>query len=88
MNITPTRPIGPDKLNQLRHILFLKDMDGVRAQMRRHAQIIAPKFALVEETLERRLSGKGIASWDKAARRLFHQCGRDGRLRQAHGRFV
>ncbi len=57
--------IGPDKLNQLRHILFLKDMDGVRAQMRRHAQIIAPKFALVEETLERRLSGKGIASWTK-----------------------
>ena len=39
--------IGPDKLNQLRHIYFLRDMEGVHAQMQRHRKIIAPKFQTV-----------------------------------------
>ena len=55
--------IGPDKLNQLRHVRFLRDMDGVRAQMRRHAAIIKPKFDAVQEILGRELGGKGIATW-------------------------
>ncbi|MDL9979195.1 aminotransferase [Microbacterium candidum] len=55
--------IGPDKINQLRHILFFGDADGVRAHMRRHRDILAPKFAAVEDVLSARLGGLGIASW-------------------------
>ncbi|MGD8400387.1 MAG: aminotransferase class I/II-fold pyridoxal phosphate-dependent enzyme [Bacillota bacterium] len=57
--------IGPDKLNQLRHIRFFKDMAGIRAQMQRHAAIIKPKFDKVQEILGRELWGLGIASWTK-----------------------
>jgi DNA-binding transcriptional MocR family regulator len=57
--------IGPDKLNQLRHVRFFKDGAGIRAQMRRHAAIIKPKFDKVQEVLERELGGRGIASWTK-----------------------
>ena len=57
--------IGPDKLNQLRHIYFLKDMDGVKAQMKRHRAILEPKFRIVQEKLEQELGGKEIASWSK-----------------------
>ena len=55
--------IGPDKLNQLRHIRFLPDMAHVEAQMKRHAAIIAPKFEAVLEILSKRLGGKGIGEW-------------------------
>lgn len=55
--------IGPDKLNQLRHISFLKDMDGVKAQMLRHREILEPKFRTVIGKLESELSGKNVASW-------------------------
>ena len=55
--------IGYDKLNQLRTVRFLKDAEGVRAQMRRHAALIAPKFRLVLDTLERELGGTGVAEW-------------------------
>ena len=55
--------IGPDKLNQLRHLYFLKDFDGVKAQMAKHRALIAPKFRAVEEKLESQLAGKHIASW-------------------------
>ncbi|MBM3187973.1 MAG: aminotransferase class I/II-fold pyridoxal phosphate-dependent enzyme [Chloroflexi bacterium] len=57
--------IGPDKLNQLRHVRFLRDMDGIRAQMRKHAAILKPKFDAVDEILTRELAGKGVASWTK-----------------------
>ena len=57
--------IGPDKINQLRHVRFLRDLDGVKAHMRRQAAIIAPKFAVVLDTLERELGGLGIAEWTK-----------------------
>jgi DNA-binding transcriptional MocR family regulator len=57
--------IGPDKVNQLRHVAFLRDLDGVKAQMRRQAAFIAPKFASVLDTLERRLGGLGIADWTR-----------------------
>ena len=57
------KSIGPDKVNQLRHLNFLGDADGVRRHMLRHQQILAPKFALVLETLDRRLSDSKVASW-------------------------
>ncbi|MDN5716622.1 MAG: aminotransferase class I/II-fold pyridoxal phosphate-dependent enzyme [Janibacter sp.] len=57
--------IGPDKVNQLRHVEFFGDADGVRAHMRRHAEIIAPKFAEVDRVLSERLGGLGVATWNR-----------------------
>lgn len=57
------RSIGPDKVNQLRHLRFFGDADGVRLHMRRHQEILAPKFELAAEILERRLGDSKIASW-------------------------
>ncbi|TWH47609.1 aminotransferase class I/II-fold pyridoxal phosphate-dependent enzyme [Sporomusa sp. KB1] len=57
--------IGPDKINQLRHIRFFKDLAGIQAHMRRHAAILKPKFDLVLETLEAGLGDKGLAAWSK-----------------------
>lgn len=56
--------IGPDKLNQLRHAMFLKDADGVRALMAKHREIIAPKFEMVDSILTDRLGGHGVATWN------------------------
>jgi len=55
--------IGPDKINQLRHVLFLKDMDTILAHMGRHAAILRPKFDAVQRVLRRELAGKGVAWW-------------------------
>jgi DNA-binding transcriptional MocR family regulator len=55
--------IGPDKVNQLRHVRFFKDFAGINAHMQRHAQILRPKFEAVTQIFERELGGKGIASW-------------------------
>lgn len=57
------KSIGPDKVNQLRHLRFFGDADGVRLQMQRHQQLLAPKFAAVLEILEDRLGESKIASW-------------------------
>ncbi|MBX7431142.1 aminotransferase class I/II-fold pyridoxal phosphate-dependent enzyme [Mycobacterium sp. Y57] len=57
------KSIGPDKVNQLRHLRFFGDADGVRLHMRRHQELLAPKFALVLEILEDRLADSKIASW-------------------------
>ena len=57
------KSIGPDKVNQLRHLRFFGDADGVRLQMQRHQQLLAPKFALVLEILDERLGESKIASW-------------------------
>jgi DNA-binding transcriptional MocR family regulator len=57
--------IGPDKVNQLRHVRFFKDVAGVHAHMKKHAALIRPKFEAVIEVFERELSGKGIASFTK-----------------------
>ena len=53
--------IGPDKVNQLRHARFLGSADGVHAHMRKHRELLEPKFALVERVLSERLTGHG--SW-------------------------
>jgi DNA-binding transcriptional MocR family regulator len=55
--------IGPDKLNQKRHVVFFKNMAGIENHMQRHAAILKPKFAAVQEVLDRKLSGRGIAEW-------------------------
>lgn len=60
-----TQTIGHDKLNQLRHVRYFKDMDGIRQHMRKHAMIIRPKFETVLDTLERELEGLGIGTWTK-----------------------
>ena len=57
------KSIGPDKVNQLRHLRFFGDADGVRLQMQRHQELLAPKFALVQEILDDRLGESKIASW-------------------------
>ena len=45
--------IGPDKLNQLRHLAFFKNMEGLEAHMQRHAAILKPKFDSGQEVLDR-----------------------------------
>ncbi|WP_415142390.1 aminotransferase [Nocardioides sp.] len=55
--------IGPDKVNQLRHVEFFGSAQGVRDHMARHRALIAPKFAEVERILTERLGGLGIATW-------------------------
>ena len=57
--------IGPDKINQLRHVQYFKNLDGMKAHMAKHAAIIKPKFDAVLEILEENLSGLGIAQWTK-----------------------
>ncbi len=55
--------IGHDKVNQLRHVRFFKNIDGIHAHMRKHAAIMRPKFEAVLDTLEQGLGGLGIGSW-------------------------
>lgn len=55
--------IGPDKLNQLRHILFLHDINGVKNLMQGHREILEPKFRIVRESLEKELGDLDIAKW-------------------------
>jgi DNA-binding transcriptional MocR family regulator len=57
--------IGVDKLNQLRHLRFFKDMDGIRAHMRQHAALLKPKFDAVDAVLSRELAGQDVATWQK-----------------------
>ncbi len=57
--------IGHDKLNQLRHVRFFKDMDGMREHMRKHAAILRPKFEAVLDVLDRELGGLEIGSWSR-----------------------
>mgnify|MGYP001658070390 FL=1 len=54
-----------DFRNQLRHVRFFKDLDGLHAHMRKHADILRPKFELVLDTLDKELSGLGIGEWTK-----------------------
>ena len=57
------RGIGPNKVNQLAHLKFFGDADGVRAQMMRHRDSLAPKFDRVLELLNERLGEYGVAEW-------------------------
>ncbi len=57
--------IGHDKVNQLRHVRYFKNIDGIKAHMKLHADILRPKFEAVLEILERELGGLGIGTWTK-----------------------
>ena len=57
--------IGHDKLNQLRHVRYFKNLDGLKAHMRKHADMMRPKFEATLEVLEKELGDAGIGSWTK-----------------------
>ena len=55
--------IGYDKMNQLRHVRYFKDINGLKEHMRKHAEQMRPKFEAVLEVLNTELGGLGIGSW-------------------------
>lgn len=57
--------IGYDKVNQYRHVKYFKNLDGIKAKMKQHADIMRPKFEMVENILEEELGGRGIGTWIK-----------------------
>ena len=57
--------IGHDKINQLRHTRFFKDIDGMQAHMDKHAEILRPKFEAVINEFDRELSGLEIGTWTR-----------------------
>ena len=57
--------IGPDKLNQLRHVRFFKGMEGIENHMKKHAAIIKPRFDAVQRILEAELGDKNILEWSR-----------------------
>ncbi len=57
--------IGPDKVNQLRHVRFLKNPANLARHMAQHAALLRPRFECVLDTLERELAGRGMGSWSK-----------------------
>lgn len=61
--IITIQTIGHDKLNQLRHVRYFKNIDGMKQHMKKHAEIIRPKFELVKSVLERELTPLAIGSW-------------------------
>ena len=63
-SVMTVQTIGFDKINQLRHVKFFGNADAIREHMKKHAAIVAPKFAIVRDILERELGGLGIARWN------------------------
>ena len=55
--------IGYDKMNQLRHVRYFKDIDGLKAHMKKHADMLRPKFEAVLNCFESELDGLDIATW-------------------------
>lgn len=55
--------IGHDKINQLRHTRFFKNIDGIKAHMEKHADILRPKFEAVLNEFDKELAGLEIGSW-------------------------
>ena len=55
--------IGPDKINQLRHLLFFKNFQGIKQHMLNHTAILKPKFDMVQKVLHQEFDGTGVASW-------------------------
>ena len=62
-NMMKVQTIGHDKVNQLRHVRFFKDIHGIVEHMKKHADILRPKFDIVLKTLDKELGGLGIGSW-------------------------
>lgn len=62
--ILATQTIGYDKINQMRHVKYFGSAEGIHEHMRRHAEILRPKFEAVEHVFDKRLSGLDIARWN------------------------
>ena len=62
-SVITIQTIGPDKLNQLRHVRYFKDINGMKEHMKKHAAILRPKFELVQKRLNDELGGLGIGTW-------------------------
>ena len=60
-----TQTIGPDKLNQLRHCRFFKNAEGVLSHMKKHSELIKPKFDATDEIFEKNLGDMGVGFWEK-----------------------
>ena len=69
--IQAVQTIGPNKVNQLMHTQLIRDAGGIRALMRRHQQLLAPRFRLALDILEERLGGLGIATWTRGGGGYF-----------------
>jgi DNA-binding transcriptional MocR family regulator len=65
LNKMQFQTIGPNKLNQLRHVLFFQNVEGIENHMKKHATITKPKFDAVLNVLDRELAGTGIAEWSR-----------------------
>lgn len=63
--IMQMQTIGHDKMNMLRHVKFFKDADGIKEFMKKHADILRPKFEICEKVLSENLSDCGVATWTK-----------------------
>lgn len=63
LKLMTVQTIGHDKINQLRHVRFFRDLDGLKAHMKKHGDILRPKFEAVVKTLEAELGGLEIGSW-------------------------
>lgn len=61
--IITIQTIGHDKLNQLRHVRYFKNIDGMKAHMKKHAAIVRPKFELVVDVLKKELEALEIGTW-------------------------
>ena len=64
-NMMKVQTIGHDKVNQLRHVRFFKNLDGIKAHMAKHAELLRPRFEAVDEILNRELAGLEIGQWTK-----------------------
>lgn len=63
--IIATQTIGYDKINQMRHVKFFGNAEGIREHMRKQAAILRPKFELVEKLFHEHLDGYGVAHWSE-----------------------
>lgn len=63
--ILATQTIGYDKINQMRHVKYFKNADGIRQHMKKHAALIRPKFDIVNDIMTRELGDLGIAEWNE-----------------------
>lgn len=66
--------IGADKINMLRHVLFLQDLPHVKEHMAKHAALLRPKFELVLRMFEEQLREPGVAQWTNPRGGYFITC--------------
>ncbi|MBV9313817.1 MAG: aminotransferase class I/II-fold pyridoxal phosphate-dependent enzyme [Pseudonocardia sp.] len=71
LKLAALRTIGPDKINHLRHALFLRDTDGLAEHMRRHRELLVPKFAAVRRVLTEHFADTPGVSWSNPAGGYF-----------------